>query len=77
MLHSNALFVPSPVGSYASENHSEDIIKRVTVVMPPDMHKRLKFIGINDDVTMNQLILNAVEQYLSEYGSKSSNAVDD
>ncbi len=45
--------------------------------MPPDIHKRLKFIGINDDITMNALILNAVEKYLSEYGSESSNAVDD
>ncbi len=45
--------------------------------MPPDIHKRLKYIGINDDITMNQLILNAVEQYLSEYGSKSSNVDDD
>ncbi len=45
--------------------------------MPPDIHKRLKFIGINDDITMNALILNAVEQYLSEYGSKSSNVEAD
>ena len=45
--------------------------------MPPDMHKRLKFIGINDDTTMNDLILNAVEQYLSEYGSEKSILDDD
>ena len=45
--------------------------------MPPDIHKRLKFIGINDDITMNDLILNAVEKYLSEYGSKSSNVEAD
>ena len=45
--------------------------------MPPDIHKRLKFIGINDDITMNALILNAVEKYLSEYGSKSSIDADD
>ncbi len=41
--------------------------------MPPEIHKRLKYIGINDDITMNALILNAVLKYLSEYGSKSSN----
>ena len=45
--------------------------------MPPDIHKRLKFIGINDDITMNDLILNAVEKYLSEYGSESCVDADD
>ena len=38
--------------------------------MPPEMHRSLKFIGINDDTTMNDLILNAVHKYLSEYGSE-------
>jgi len=45
--------------------------------MPPDVHKRLKYIGINDDITMNDLILNAVEQYLSEYGSEKDISVAD
>ena len=39
--------------------------------MPPGVHKRLKFIGVNDDKTMNDLILHAVEKYLSEYDSNS------
>ena len=52
-------------------------LKRVTVVMPPELHRKLKFIGINDDTTMNALILDAVQQYLSEYGSKSSIQDDD
>ena len=65
------------MGSYASSGFERGTIKRVTVVMPPDMHRQLKFIGINDDTTMNALILNAVHKYLSEYGSKSSIQDDD
>ena len=45
--------------------------------MPPEVHKRLKYIGITDDITMNDLILNAVQQYLSEYGSEKSILDDD
>ena len=60
------------MSSYAKACFERGTIKRVTVVMPPDMHRQLKFIGINDDTTMNEQILNAVHKYLSEYGSKSS-----
>ena len=42
------------------------LLKRVTVVMPPDMHKQLKLIGYQSDTTMNALILNAVLKYLSD-----------
>ncbi len=77
MLHNNALSKLQTVASYARRWFAGSIIKRVTVVMPLDIHKRLKFIGINDDTTMNALILNAVKQYLSEYGSKSSNVETD
>ena len=53
---------------YASENHYEAHLKRVTVVMPPDVHKRLKFLSIQCDTTMNALILQAVEEYLRKSG---------
>jgi len=65
------------MSSYAKYCFERGTIKRVTVVMPPDMHRQLKFIGINDDTTMNEQILNAVHKYLSEYGSKSSIVDDD
>ena len=42
-----------------------DPLKRVTVVLPVDVHKALKFKSINDDKTMNDLILTAIQQYLS------------
>ena len=41
-------------------------LKRVTVVMPPDMHRSLKLLGFDSDQTMNDLILIAVQKYLSE-----------
>ena len=43
-------------------------MKRVTVVMPPELHKRLKFLSIQCDTTMNDLILRSVEKYLQESG---------
>ena len=42
------------------------LLKRVTVVMPPDLHKQLKLLGFDSDTTMNDLILTAVHKYLSE-----------
>ena len=42
----------------------EASLKRVTVMMPPDMHKRLKLESIERDITMNDLIIIAVEKYL-------------
>jgi len=50
------------------------LLKRVTVVMPPDVHRQLKLLGFQEDTTMNDLILTAVHKYLSECGSKSSEA---
>ena len=54
-----------------------EIIKRVTVVMPPLLHKQLKLLGIQHEITMNALILQAVNNLLSEYGSESSTTDDD
>jgi len=42
------------------------LLKRVTVVMPPDMHRQLKLFGFQSDTTMNDLILTAVHKYLSD-----------
>ena len=41
--------------------------KRVTVVMPLDVHRRLKHIAFAEDCTMNKQILNAVEMYIRKY----------
>ena len=48
----------------------EGFLKRVTVVMPPDMHKRLKLESIERDISMNDQIITAVQQYLNDCGSK-------
>ena len=42
------------------------LLKRVTVVMPPDIHRQLKLLGFENDTTMNDLILTAVLKYLSD-----------
>ena len=34
--------------------------------MPPDMHRALKLLGFDCDKTMNDLVLIAVQKYLSE-----------
>jgi hypothetical protein len=52
-------------------------LKRVTVVLPPDLHKDLKLKSVHDDTTMNDLILAAVRQYLSKSESeKNKSAVN-
>jgi predicted HicB family RNase H-like nuclease len=44
--------------------------------MPPEMHKRLKLEGIERDISMNDQIIAAVEQYLSNCGSEKD-AIND
>ena len=56
--------------NYGSCSYMPEVRKRVTVVMPVELHKRLKLTGINRDLTMNAQILRAVEEYLMKYGSK-------
>ena len=36
-------------------------IKRVTVMIPDDLHKYLKIYAVENDTTMNELILTAVK----------------
>ena len=43
-------------------------MKRVTVVMPHDLHKRLKLLSFEEDITMNDLILTAVQEYMHKNG---------
>ena len=50
-------------------------MKRVTVVMPPELHKLLKYISFEQDKTMNDLILTAVRMYISNEGYKVNNFV--
>ena len=47
-------------------------MKRVTVVMPTDLHKRLKILSFEDDITMNDLILAAVQEYIRKLTDKDS-----
>ena len=48
-------------------------MKRVTVVMPPDLHKRLKLLSFEEDITMNDLVLAAVQEYIRKLTDKDSN----
>ena len=52
------------------------VLKRVTVVLPLELHKALKLRGIELDITMNDQIVAAVEQYLSKSGSEKDNLAD-
>ena len=47
-------------------------LKRVTVVLPLELHKLLKLKSVNEDRTMNDLILTAVRKYISECGSEKT-----
>ena len=52
--------------------HYEGRLKRVTVVLPLELHKALKLRGIELDITMNDQIIAAVHKYLSECGSEKN-----
>ena len=51
---------------YAMGTNAEATVKRVTVLMPPDIHRKLKLLGFEKDTTMNDLILTAVLKYLND-----------
>ena len=40
--------------------------------MPPELHKLLKFRSIQCDISMNDQILAAVKEYLSDYGYENN-----
>ena len=40
------------------------IIKRITVVVSPEIHKELKMVAINTDTTLNNVIVDAIKKYL-------------
>ena len=42
------------------------------MVMPPDLHKLLKFGSIQRDISMNDQILEAVKEYLRKYGDEKN-----
>ena len=46
------------------------IMKRVTVKMPDDLHKDLKIKAVTEDISLNQLILDAVRIYLKNVTDK-------
>jgi len=62
---------------YARAQLPQGFLKRVTVVMPPEMHKLLKFGSVQRDISMNDQILEAVKEYLSKYGYEKSTFNDD
>lgn len=51
--------------------HGGDL-KRVTVVLPPELHKTLKLRGIELDRTMNDQIIEAIQMYLHKSGSEKN-----
>ena len=61
---------------YDRATPTSETLKRVTVVLPLDLHKALKLRGIELDITMNDQIIAAVQMYLSKYGSEKNNLDD-
>jgi len=47
-------------------------MKRVTVLLPLEMHRALKYRSIEKDISMNDQIVAAVQQYLSNCGDEKS-----
>ena len=70
-------FVPRLPASYGRRSWLEAQLKRVTVVMPLDLHRSLKLKGFEPERTMNEIICTAVLQYIQKCGSKSSKPASD
>jgi len=45
-------------------SHPEGLIKRVTVMVPVDMHKELKLHAVSNDTTLQDCILTAIKEHL-------------
>jgi hypothetical protein len=45
--------------------------------MPPDVHRKLKLLGFDNDTTMNDLILTAVHKYLSDLAVQIEHQITD
>ena len=41
-------------------------LKRVTVLLPPDLHRRLKYLSFETGKTLQQLYVEAVRAYLQQ-----------
>ena len=47
-------------------------LKRVSLVITPDLHKDLKLRAYSEETTLQALILKAVQQYMRRTGSEST-----
>jgi predicted transcriptional regulator len=43
-----------------------EAIKRVTVQVPDDLHRRLKYLSVDKDTTMQKIFLEAVKLYVQD-----------
>ena len=75
-IHQSGLFVPVKVPMYDRSTPTHAFLKRVTVVLPLELHKALKLRGIELDITMNDQIIAAVQQYLQKSGSEKNDLND-
>lgn len=47
-------------------------IKRVTVLVPDNLHRQLKLIAVKNDTTMQKLFLEALKLYLQQCENSST-----
>ena len=59
---------PVPVSSKDAKTESGGPTKKLSVAIPRDLHRLLKKIALDDDITMGQLITNVLTSSLRESG---------
>jgi len=52
-------------------------LKRLSVTLNPSLHKRLKVYAANADVTMNDVVIEALREYLLKHGDVAPNSAID
>ena len=57
-------FIDNWVSGNMVSNESDKKLKRTTIYLPEDLHKRLKIMAANTETSMTDIIINTLEKYV-------------
>jgi predicted HicB family RNase H-like nuclease len=57
-------FIDNWVSGNIISNESDKKLKRTTIYLPEDLHKRLKIMAANTETSMTDIIINTLEKYV-------------
>ena len=57
-------FIDNWVSGNMLSNESDKKLKRTTIYLPEDLHKKLKIMAANTETSMTDIIINTLEKYV-------------